>query len=185
MGLADYRRATLASSHDPMKIGIELRHIQMGKSGGIAPLLAGVLDRLFAANPDQEFVVYRTIFNRSLVEGRFANMRTVLLPITYPWWQPLQDTLDQDPVDVLFRGFPSVDALVYPLDRQVVLIPDLQHEEYPDFFAREVLRIRKLAFDRVLRGAGAIGTISEFSRRSILKSPENRCRDIFLMPPAL
>jgi glycosyltransferase involved in cell wall biosynthesis len=168
-----------------MKIGIELRHIQMGKSGGIAPLLAGVLDRLFTANPDHEFVVYRTIFNRSLVEGRFANVRTVLLPIAEPWWQYLQDALDRDPVDVLFRGFPQVDNLVFPLSRQVVLIPDLQHEEYPQFFAPDALRRRKLAFDRVLRGAGAIGTISEFSKRSILASPENRCHDILLMPPAL
>src|SRR5258708_217679 len=125
-----------------MKIGIELRHIQMGKSGGIAPLLAGVLDRLFAANPDQEFVVYRTILNRSLVAGKFANVHAVLLPITDPWWQHLQESLDRDPVDVLFRGFPQLDDLLFPLSRQVVLIPDLQHEQYPQFFAPDALRRR-------------------------------------------
>jgi len=167
-----------------MRIGIEIRHIQVGESGGIAPLLAGVLDRLFAANLEHEFVVYRSIFNRSLVESGAANVSTVVLPIAEPW-RHLQDSIDRDPVDVLFRAFPTLDDLMFPVSRQVVLIPDLQHEQYPEFFSPNVLLARKRAFGGVLSGAGAIGMISEFARRSILASPDNACSDVFLMPPAL
>ncbi len=167
-----------------MRIGIEIRHVQIGESGGIVPLLAGVLDRLFALNPAHEFVVYRTMFNRSVIERDHANACTIVLPVAEPW-RHLQDSIDRDPVDVLFRAFPTLDDLIFPLSRQVVLIPDLQHENFPQFFSNSVLRSRRLAFSRVLRGAGAIGTISEFARRSILRSPENACTDVFLMPPAL
>jgi glycosyltransferase involved in cell wall biosynthesis len=166
-----------------MRIGIEISQIRVGESGGIVPLLAGVLDRLFAANPEHEFVVYRSIFNRSVVEDR-ANVSTVVLPFGEPW-RHLQDALDRDPVDVLFRAFPAPDDLVFPLARQVVLIVDLQHEHYPQFFTADLLQSRKRAFGRVLRGAGAIGTISKFAKRSILASPDNACTDVFLMPPAL
>jgi glycosyltransferase involved in cell wall biosynthesis len=167
-----------------MRIGIEIRHVHRGASGGIVPLLAEVLDRLVAANPSHEFVVYRTIFNPPLIAREHPNVHTVVLPIVEPW-RHLQEAIDHDPVDVLFRAFPTLDDLVFPLSRQVVLIPDLQHVQYPEFFSPDVLRSRQLAFGRVLRGAGAIGTISEFARSTILASPENACTDVFLMPPAL
>ena len=166
-----------------MRIGIDISQIRVGESGGVVPHLAGVLDRLFAGNPHHEFIVYRSIFNRSIVEER-ANVRMVVLPFDDPW-RHLQASSDSNPLDVLFRAFPTPDDLVFPLHRQVVLIVDLQHEDYPQFFSTDFLQSRKLAFGKALRDAGAIGTISEFAKRRILASPDHACTDVFLMPPAL
>src|SRR5260221_7450444 len=167
-----------------MRIAIEVRHIRFGESGGIVPLLTGVLNSLVAMNPEHEFVVFRTIFNRGLLDESRANVSTVLLPLNDDW-KALQDVLDRQPVEVMFRAYPSLDRLTFPLAKQIVLIPDLQHEQFPEFFSAVALRWRKLAFGRALRSAGAIATISEFVSRTIRASPENACTDIFVMSPAL
>jgi glycosyltransferase involved in cell wall biosynthesis len=65
------------------------------------------------------------------------------------------------------------------------LIPDIQHEEFPSFFSADDLRSRRAAFARVLSSAGAIGTISEFSRAKLVERQETKCADVFLMGPAL
>ena len=167
-----------------MRVGIEIRHIEMGASGGIAPLLKGVLESLIARNPQHQFFVYGTIFNRGLVDADPANVAVEALPLV-DTWRYLQHALNRDAVDVLFRGYPAPDDLRFPLRKQVFCIPDLQHEYYPEFFTAADLGYRREAFGKALGGAGAIGTISEFARDTILASPQTRCADIFLMPPAL
>ncbi len=169
-----------------MRVGIEARFIEFGASGGIAPLLQNVLSTLVRRNPGHEFFVYGTIFNRGLVDPAAPNVVTEALPLDLgSAWQSLDTRLARDNVDVLFRSYPVVDTLAFPLDRQIVLIPDLQHDFFPEFFGAENLKQRRSAFARFLGKAGAIGTISEYARETILASPHNRCRDVFLMPPAL
>jgi glycosyltransferase involved in cell wall biosynthesis len=166
-----------------MRVGVEIRHIELRASGGIAPLLSGVLDALIAANPGHRFFVYGTIFNRGLVAADHPNVVIDTLPLDDAW-SHLQRAFARDAVDVLFRGYPSVDTLRFPLHKQVFCIPDLQHDFYPEFFGAADLAHRREAFARALGGAGAIGTISEFARGTILASPQTACRDVFLMPPA-
>ncbi len=169
-----------------MRVGIETRFIEFGASGGIAPLLQNVLSTLVQRNPGHEFFVYGTIFNRGLVDPQSANVVTEALPLDLASaWRSLDGSLARDKVDVLFRSYPVLDTLAFPLGRQIVLIPDLQHDFFPEFFNAENLKQRRAAFERFLGGAGAIGTISEYARETILASPHNRCRDVFLMPPAL
>ena len=167
-----------------MRVGIEIRYIEMGASGGIAPFLKGVLEALIGRNPQHQFSVYGTIFNRGLVDAGRANVMVEALPLS-DTWQYLQYALNRDAVDVLFRGYPAPDDLRFPLRKQIFCIPDLQHEHYPDFFSAADLGYRREAFAKALGGAGAIGTISEFARGTIRASPQTRCGDIFLMPPAL
>src|SRR5690349_12035537 len=117
-----------------MRVGIEARFIQFGASGGIAPLLRGVLSALFRRNPDHEFFVYGTIFNRGLIERRDANVNVEALPLDGSTWRTLDSALARDKVDILLRSYPVLDSLRFPLSRQVVLVPDLQHDRFPEFF---------------------------------------------------
>ena len=48
-------------------------------------------------------------------------------------------------IDVLFRGYPLEQEVDFPLERQVVVIPDIQHEYFPEFFDKDTLRSRRLA----------------------------------------
>jgi len=167
-----------------MKIAIDLRQIQMGTSGGIAPLHRGVLDAAIRRFHNHDFVVFGTIFNGSLIDPTPPNVEVMTLPLDGGFWEIMQQVLNDKQVDVLFRTYPVLDTLTFPMDKQVVFIPDIQHEHFPEFFSRSALLSRRGAFSRTLRSAGAIGTISEFARRTILEFEQTQCTDVFLMPPA-
>lgn len=166
-----------------MKIGIELRLIVPGESGGLAPLLSGVLETLFTRHPEHRFLVFCTVFNRHLLTAVPAHVTVRSLPCQ-DFNAELDRLLRRERVEVLFRCYPQ-EALDFPLFRQVVLIPDIQHEFHPEFFIPETLRDRRRYYNRDLSQAGAIGTLTEHARRTILEHKWTRCRDIFLMSPAL
>lgn len=63
-----------------MKIGIELRHVTLGSSGGVAQLLQNVLGVLFHLYPEDEFYVFCTIYNRSLLSAKPQNVYFYSLP---------------------------------------------------------------------------------------------------------
>jgi hypothetical protein len=167
-----------------MNIGIDLRPLALGASGGIAIMLRGVLQRLLEDHPLDRFLVFCTVYNRGLLDCARPNVRFLTLP-TRDFYRQLDAIAQRESVDVLFRSYPITDNCAFPLARQIVVMPDLQHEEHPEFFDAGVLRVRRAAFGRFLRDAGAIGTISQHARNTILSRPQTRCRDVFLMPPAL
>jgi glycosyltransferase involved in cell wall biosynthesis len=175
---------TAASAIKTLKIGIDFRFVTLGGAGGIAVLLKGVLRSLFAQYPQHDFHLFTTIYNRGLLEDLPGHVQVHTFA-TAQYVKFVTRALADEQIDVLFRGYPVEDHLKFPLERQVVLIPDIQHEVYPEFFDRETLRVRRLAFNSILGRAGAVGTISAFARETLLEHEWTRCRDIFLMPPAL
>lgn len=167
-----------------MKIGIDLRQLVIGASGGISQLVKGVCEHMFALYPEHQFLIFCTPFNRSLLDHHGENVRYFSLPLC-AYFASLDQIAAEEKIDALFRAYPMEDTLRYPVSKQIVLIPDNQHETYPEFFSEEVLRTRRVAFARTLEGAGAIGTISEFARATLRDFPGTRCRDLFLMEPSL
>lgn len=166
-----------------MRVGIEIRNIHFGSSGGIAPLIRGVLASAMAGRPDVEFVVYSTLFNSGFFGATPPNARIQVLP-PHGYWRDLAAGLRTDDVDVLFRGYPGQTIEGFPNARQIVLVPDIQHEHFPEFFSRTDLYLRRQLFRSALRGVGAIATISEFARSTLIHRDETRSADIVLMPPA-
>jgi glycosyltransferase involved in cell wall biosynthesis len=84
-------------------------------------------------------------------------------------------------LDALVRAFPA-GFHGFPPERQVVFVPDLQHDVLPELFLPEVRRDRRRRFGAALAHAGAIATVSEFSRRTILAHPDRGCGDVFVVP---
>jgi glycosyltransferase involved in cell wall biosynthesis len=166
-----------------MRIGVEIRDIHFGASGGIAPLIRGVVDAAMKRRPDVQFVVYATLFNSDFFSDVPSNVRIEILP-PHSYWQRLGDKLRDDRIDVLFRGYPGTAIAGFPAARQIVQVPDVQHEDFPQFFSKTDLYLRRRGFRCALQGVGAIGTISEFARQSIAQREEARGAHIFLMPPA-
>lgn len=165
------------------KIGIELRNVTHGESGGISFLFEGVLEALFRLYPENEYFVFGTIFNQNLTPLAENIHRYTLT--TDQYYEEMGEILHREKVSVLLRSYPTAEKLKFPLRRQIVFIPDIQHEVFPEFFSPQMLEARQKAFQQVMAYAAAIGTLTEFSRRTILEHPDNRCRDVFLMPPAL
>lgn len=167
-----------------MKIGIELLQVEEGVSGGIAPLLQGVLASLFRNRPEHEITLFCTPTNRRLFEG--ARGPTHIWELPPSWCFELLDAhANCLNLDVLLRSYPCDRAMSYPHTRQIILIPDLQHEYFPEFFTAEALAQRRASFRNALENAGAIATLTQHSRQTLLQHAAGHQPDIFLMPPAL
>jgi glycosyltransferase involved in cell wall biosynthesis len=164
-----------------MKVAIELRNVAFGAAGGIAPLLQGVLRQAILDGGDTQYVAFLTLFNADFLSPAAPNLETrILPPDTY--WEDLSASLRAESFDVLFRGYPGP-GVAFPRRRQVVFVPDNQHEQLPQFFSPSELSTRRRMFRDTLAGAGAVGTLSRFSRDMLLADPSTKCRDFFLMPP--
>lgn len=166
------------------RIGIDLRNIVMGQSGGIAQLIKGIFREVFLKNPTFDYVVFSTIFSRGLLLSDADNVQFLTLPLDN-YYAELDRISQKYRLSLLFRGYPVVSSSTFPLSRQIFLIPDIQHETFPQFFTPQVLRDRRQAFDQALSSAGAIATISEYARKTLAQYPQTRCKEIFLTPPAL
>ncbi|HHT0592306.1 TPA: glycosyltransferase [Legionella anisa] len=167
-----------------MIIGIELRQLVIGASGGISQLVKGVCESMFVLYPEHQFLVFCTPFNRAMLESHSENIRFLTLS-SATFFSDLDRIAVENNLDVLFRTYPMEDTLQFPLNKQIFLIPDIQHEVYPEFFSKQALRSRRTAFSKALTHAGAIGTISEFAKKSLYDFSETKCNDIFLMEPSL
>lgn len=167
-----------------MKIGVDLGHIAEGASGGIVPYLQGVLGALFAGWPQHEVVVFGTPGNDRLFPNLPAHVQRLTLDAGY-YYPLLGVSAAALRIDVLISGYPSEAEVEFPPSRRVIVVPDCQHEYYPEFFDAETLRSRRCAFAKALREAGAIATLSEHARRTILEHPESRCAEVVVSSPAL
>jgi glycosyltransferase involved in cell wall biosynthesis len=167
-----------------MKIGIELRQITFGSAGGLAQHLQGVLQAAFHKYPEHQFIVFCTIFSRSVIGESFDNVKVLTVP-GFSFFSQIDEAAGRGEIDVLFRSYPMESPLRFPWHKQVVIIPDLQHELYPDFFEPKLRAARTREFNQALAHAGALVTSTDYVRRTVLAHPWTRCRDIFLAAPSL
>ncbi|HZK80185.1 MAG TPA: glycosyltransferase family 1 protein, partial [Humisphaera sp.] len=167
-----------------MKIGIELRQVTFGASGGLAQHLQGVFAAAFRQYPEHQFFVFCTIFSRSIIENPSANVSVLTVP-GFSFFSRIDQAFESGEIDILFRSYPMESTLRMPWHKQIAMIPDIQHELYPEFFQPAILSARTLAFNEALARVGAVVTSTDYVRRTILAHPWTRCRDIFLAAPSL
>src|SRR5947209_3460208 len=166
-----------------LRIAVDLRYLTEGASGGITPLVVHTLSRAFAMAPRDQFYLLGTIFNQDLFVDDLSNVQKFSLPLS-SYWSAAEELLSQHGIDVLFRSFPVADSLKFPLRKQIVLVPDLQHEALPQFFTATELAERRRNFSRLIHNSGAVATISDHARSMIGTHYRKQHDDIFLMPPA-
>jgi len=164
-----------------MRTGIELGLFSPADED-LAGLLSGVLGALFADHPGEEFTLFCTRASTGLFPALPQHVERVVLPADR-YFTRLDRKVARRRLDVLVRCRPRKEPLSIPLARQVVLIPDLIHESFPESFTVAERDERRFACRPVLRGAGAIATLSEQTRQTILAHPSTRCRDVFVLGP--
>ncbi len=147
------------------------------------PLLEGVLQQMFLLGQHDHFFVYQTATSYRLPDSLPPHVQCrVLGEVTF--WCDLDRAAAQDRIEVLFRCYPSDETIAFPMRRQIVLVPDLQHEDMPEFFDAEVLARRQVAFAQAIGNAGALAVLSEYGRTTLLARYPQLQADVFLMPPA-
>ncbi len=167
-----------------LTIGIDMRQIVYGVSGGITQLTKGLLEEIFLNFQDYKFIVFCTPFNRGLIDYDGDNVSFKEL---YPqsFISQMDSILVSEKADLLFRTYPREDDLKFPMNRQIILIPDNQHDIYPNFFSESAIETRTAAFGKSLGEAAAIATISKFSLTELKRLPKTKVEDFFLVEPAL
>ncbi len=65
-----------------LRVGVELRQVTSGASGGIVVVLVGTLSELFRQRRDIDFVVFCTVFNRDLLAVDAPNVELLTLPLS-------------------------------------------------------------------------------------------------------
>jgi glycosyltransferase involved in cell wall biosynthesis len=166
-----------------IRVGIDLRSVVRGSSGGLVAVVTNTFHELFRRRSDMTFVVFCTPFNRDLLATDAANVELVTLPLDR-FFGELDVVARDRQLDVLFRSFPTVEELAFPLDRQIFLIPDVLFEVHPEFFDSETLRTRRRAFGIAFDGAGALATLSEHARATIERHARP-AQEVFAMSPGV
>lgn len=166
-----------------MIVGFDLQPLVRGAGGGINQWLGGVVRAYVTAYPEDRVLLFEPD-DFSFDWARFSSVER-LRGARHSLHRLEHEVLRSRPIDVLVRSYPAIHDPGFPPARQIVVIPDIQHADHPGFFSPTVLRVRRLAFGGILSEVGAVATMTEFSRESILRYPWTACRDVFLMPPAV
>lgn len=166
-----------------MIIGFDFQPLVQRGSGGEVQWLKGLVRAYAEQYPDDRILLFDpTDFSLGLPPSRsierIAGERGQLHELQ-------TEILRARSADVLIRTYPTMTHPVFPMERQIVIVPDMQFFERPEWTVPEAQRHRHLGFGRLLSQAGAVATMTEFSRESVMRYPWTRCEDIFLMPPAV
>lgn len=196
---ADYYRelqtvvAEKAAEETPMRVALDLRWMLPGNAGGLESLARSFLRHLIeldhynmytAILPGpcrHDFVLRKGGNVRVVTQDSLAEMvkrvrrrvrRAVHARLRLDDWESpdvldlrFARSLDAD-IAYSFPGYIQPD--VYPL-RQVLMVPDIQHEYCPQFFSPEALEERRRLYGNAIKRAEHICAISEFTRRTLIE----------------
>ncbi|MFL5801413.1 MAG: glycosyltransferase [Roseiflexaceae bacterium] len=196
---ADYYRqiqalvAEKAQQDVPMRVALDMRWMIPGVAGGIENLARSFMQQLIALDRSNAYtailparcrcdfdlrghdnisVVSRdslAVYTERVIQ---QVLRTVHRRLHLDYWKSPEvanllfaRSLDAEIV-YSFPGyiFPDVHSL-----RHVLMVPDIQHEFFPEFFADGALEERRRLYDDAIRRADHICAISEFTRQTLIE----------------
>lgn len=174
----------------PRRFVFDLHWMYPGVAGGIENLTRSFLAELMALDRESRYVLFGPRVLRYTLDLRYSpNFSFYPLEITHSekilaWLKQAAARIGApiwrtDAVRHLFRlrdleGVVSyspsgyVHPLLRPL-RNVVLVPDIQHEYHPEFFTPEQLAIRRRVYKEAVDKAAHVCAISEFTRQSLIE----------------
>jgi len=168
-----------------MVIAVDLYPLLAGVSGGIVPWVKGVLREMVRLYPHDRVVMFhRPGVSPIQIDG--DNVEWVALhdhPVLF--YQDMTRHCESISADAILRTYPQDLNPNLPFRKQVFVIPDIQHEYFPNFFPKAVLASRRRAFAYALSCGGAIATMTGHSRETMVNDAWTVTDDVFLMPAAL
>jgi glycosyltransferase involved in cell wall biosynthesis len=149
-------------------IAVNLRPLYPGRIGGQETYVRVLLDRWIAESlgKDIDWVLFTNKANHDTFKHLSTGCRRILLP-------------DADYESFIFSQLTCIQPNLYfcplltlePLNPpclSAVMIPDLQHEFFPDFFSADVLRWRHSTYPTSSERAACVFTNSEFSKKTFV-----------------
>lgn len=169
----------------PLVVAVDLYPLLPGVSGGIVPWIEGVLRQMVRLYPMDQIVMFHRP-GACPIDVIGDNVTFVPLH-EHPklFYDDMSRHIANANAQVIIRSYPQELHPDVPFEKQIFIIPDIQHEHLPHFFSRPVLATRRRAFSYALAGGGAVATMTAHSRNTILDNPWTSTDDVFLMPAAL
>lgn len=166
-------------------IAVDLYPLVVAASGGIVPWVQGVLRAMTELYPCNRLVLFH---RPGLPPFHLDGHNVEYVPLhdhAIPFYAAMTRCCEAINVDAVIRTYPQEEHPALSLRRQVFIIPDIQHEFFPEFFAKPVLAARRRAFAYALSCGGAIATMTKHSRDTMVNNSWTLTDDVFLMPAAL
>lgn len=153
-----------------MKICVNLRQYFAGKIGGMENYLRNVLQGL-----DGEQLVIYVHESETEAVRRFAPRAQIVGFRPEAGQSAIEAAAQQGHFDVYFCPLLVLEPLVVEKP-SAVMMPDLQHEFFPEFFPPEILAWRKQTYEPSARNADVVFTLSHHAKQTIVEqygvSPE-------------
>jgi glycosyltransferase involved in cell wall biosynthesis len=168
-----------------LDIAVDLFPLVSGVSGGIVPWMQGVLRETARQYPEDRLVLFHRPGTPPLLidEPNVAFVELDEHPTTF--YARMTRHCRSMGVDAIIRTYPQDQHPALPFNRQIFVIPDIQHEFFPEFFSKPVLAARRRAFGHALSRGAAIATMTHHARETMISNGWLMTDDVFLMPAAL
>jgi glycosyltransferase involved in cell wall biosynthesis len=163
-----------------MRIGINLLGLLPGMIGGVETYIRGLLNGLSRVDTDNEYVIFANRENWATFNGLPENFKLVRCDFSGRWTIPslfLTRVLGEQLYLPRRAGQERLDVLHSPLDTTPLVAPcatvmtlhDLNFDAVPEATTALRRRIAKSLVRTCARKATAVVTVSEFSRREIIR----------------
>lgn len=153
----------MTATRDKLRVAVNLRPLRPGRIGGLENAFRGTVDALLRRFGDEVELTLLTLpashdalDPHPSIVARVQARNDAILAREWPRH------------DVLWCPFMFLDPEAPPIP-SAVMIPDLQHDTYPQFFSKEELAIRMRRFRITARRATRILTLSEDSKAQICR----------------
>ncbi|WP_441229153.1 glycosyltransferase [Tardiphaga sp. 215_C5_N2_1] len=168
-----------------LDIAVDLFPLVAGVSGGIVPWVQGVLREMARLYPEDRLVMFHRPGTSALLieEPNVAFVALDEHPTTF--YAKMTRHCRSMGIDAIIRTYPQEQHPALPVNRQIFVIPDMQHEFFPEFFSKPVLAARRRAFGYALSCGAAIATMTSHARKTMVSNGWLMTDDVFLMPAAL
>jgi glycosyltransferase involved in cell wall biosynthesis len=179
--------------HRPMRTAIDLRWMLPGVAGGIETLTRSFIHQLKKLDQFNHYTLlapsvvkydfdFRNNDNFSVIigdgpahYGKMAfrgAMQRIHQAVHVHYWRTPEVNILNDAKVVGSDLVLSLSGYIYPDMRplrNVVVVPDIQHEYYPDFFPPDVLAERRRIYSESILAADGLIAISEYTRQTLIE----------------
>lgn len=165
-----------------MKVAINLRTYFQGKIGGLENVVRNVGRGIATAQQEQHQPL--TIFAHPTEVENVSSLFPCgqIIPVVEETAESVMYAeLVQGNYDLLFCPLLVLEPLNAPIASAIVM-PDLQHEFYPEFFGQNVIEWRHRTYQASALRADVVFTLSEFSKKTIVERYGVAPQKIEVMP---
>src|SRR3989339_325296 len=153
-----------------MLIGINLTHLNPGFNGGIEHCIRSLLYHFPEIAPQHKYVIFA---NKAILETIDNLEKYQIVEISHGLENlkgittELEKKIKENHIDIWWSPLLVLDPLNLEIP-STFLIPDLQHEYYPEFFTKNELQWRQKQMQLSANKANIIFTISENAKEDII-----------------